>query len=845
MKKFKNILLTLCLLLSILVVLPACKPKIEGGVVKTGTLSTTIVKGEELDTSHVLVIYTYSDKTTKEVESKDLTFGQFDSSKLGTQELEITYDNFTFSVRIKVVATEADVNIITSLESELINEFNEKRGAQDSVYDQFSVGDEPMYVGDDNPLDFRIFATGIDGEGQLQTDIKKVRTDIEVAIKVGSGYVTLTGDDLDKYVTIDTINTRLQFKPEACGNEFKVNVSAKNVSPIYVENKTSFEAVLKVIDGYNVYNARDLSLYDNVSSGYDAIRPLDKSVKVNALILQNDIYVTKEDVRQDIFWTESTANYSRAKDATDQTLLGTPIDNSSDGVYHRVMGSGENFEFIGNYFMVNASKFPKLVIEGKGGAEKLIGVRTEKGKENIMTTHFSLFYNEADESNSDISNISWKNLNFVGNGAATADPINSGAIILCKAKKSNYTAYNNLVNFFYMANFFSYEPDMKVLSGEGFNVINKCKAYNSYQTLLYLFGCKHLLIEDSEFVGAGGPAMIVDHVENDAETGEGGTTSEVDIINTKIESLVSGKEPWFTSYGVGSIVGDIVKADQLFSGKIINEETGEETEQEILKTNKTIIADYVESESTGKRDLGRLNIMAVMKSSKNQGATSTRIRGYIRLFKDRESYEKHYGLNNTTQENMTYGLDMATDGLMNDAFKQNNFFQNNSNGGYINDGFNGTSNTKASKVEGTVKAITMYKVIQGVFNGVSDEATKQALLSMLPTDAQFNSLELDDKKIALKQIINAIAPSERVSEEQSKALLDNIKTYLVSANSSVCQTIKVPAEFDSADTTASRKVEILTNIIDGMKNYTHGDGDYVNLYLSLGMGVVLGLYDRA
>ena len=64
-----------------------------------------------------------------------------------------------------------------------------------------------------------------------------------------------------------------------------------------------------------------------------------------------------------------------------------------------------------------------------------------------------------------------------GNGELNAKPENSGAIILCKATKTNYTAKNNIVHNFYITNFFIQNEDFG--AKEGYNVIDSCKAYNS------------------------------------------------------------------------------------------------------------------------------------------------------------------------------------------------------------------------------------------------------------------------------------------------------------------------------------------------------------------------------
>lgn len=818
MKKLTNILVSVVMMLCSIVILSACKPKIESGYVKTGTLETTIVKGEELDTTKTIVVYTYSDSTTKEVRAQDLTFGEFDSTKVGTQELKITYEGFSFTIDIKVVASEADVNSITSLESELINDYNQNRLAQDNEQQEFKIKDAPLYVGDDNPFDFRIFATGIDSTGNLQTNLTKVRTNIIVKLKTGELETIIPEDVLSEYVFIDTENTTLDFTEKAIGKEFKVEVSAKNRDEIYAENPTSFEAVLTVVDGYNVYNARDLSVYDNVYESYNSIKPTTE--KVNAVILQNDISIKKDDVRQDMFWTTSNPNYNARKDDTDQTLEGTPIDDADTGIYHRQLQSGETFNFYGNYFKVDLSAFPKMVVEREVEWEDADGTTGVNVKESeCMTSHFSVFYNEnitpvtsENKNTLEPSELNFENIYFFGNGELNAKPENSGAIILCKATKTNYTAKNNIVHNFYITNFFSQDEDFG--AKEGYNVIDNCKAYNSYQCLIYAWGTKSLKIIDSAYKNAGGPAMIVDHVGHDS-AGNGGYPSFVDIINSKIESHVSGKEPWFTIYdGASALVAQLITADQLFTG-LTPGENGEMVSNTLPQTNKTFVFDTIKDE-TG-NSIGRINLMVAMKSGSKQSLSGDRIHGYVRMFDTMEDYKSYYGIDDVEQKKTTYGLDMTDGGLMDKAIGGNLYFENNVNGGYIN------PNVDKNQDASFVKPVTLYTIIKKVMckGTLTDEANAEI--------AEFQTKDIETMKEILKTTLQGI---KAIPEGGTKnAVIQTIYDYACSNGLLVN---------DEADNTNDLKMAKLTALVDTF--ISHADGKYINVYIFNGMGAMLELY---
>ncbi|MGI5842548.1 MAG: hypothetical protein ACOX6H_04605, partial [Christensenellales bacterium] len=191
------------------------------------------------------------------------------------------------------------------------------------------------------------------------------------------------------------------------------------------------------------------------------------------------------------------------------------------------------------------------------------------------------------------------------------------------------------------------------------------KGYESFSSLFYFWGAKNVLIKDSEFIGAGGPVIIADHYKPlDAD---GGKPTYVNIVNSKMQSVVSGLEPWFANYGATQIVQDLASADTALFGT----------------TNKTIVADS--KLISGDKPTPYMNIVIAMKSSSAQGLTSERIKGKVNIFKTQADYEKHYGLNGQAQEFINFGLDMDSENsLMNKAFNGVHYFQSNGNGGYIN-----------------------------------------------------------------------------------------------------------------------------------------------------------------
>ena len=141
--------------------------------------------------------------------------------------ITIDPEDYSFTVSIKVVASEADTNAITQLESELVKEYNANRTAK-SKYEDFVHDDITLRAGTLNPFHFRIHAAGIaaDEETLLPT-VANVRTKVAVKEKTGSTYSSqLDAATLANYMTINDINAVIQFKEAAIGKTFNFTVKS-------------------------------------------------------------------------------------------------------------------------------------------------------------------------------------------------------------------------------------------------------------------------------------------------------------------------------------------------------------------------------------------------------------------------------------------------------------------------------------------------------------------------------------------------------------------------------------------------------------------------------------------
>ena len=91
--------------------------------------------------------------------------------------------------------------------------------------------------------------------------------------------------------------------------------------------------------------------------------------------------------------------------------------------------------------------------------------------------------------------------------------------------------------------------------------MEQCKAYDSYNCFVYNWGSPLVYIDKCEMVGAGGPVIIQDHVNPK----NGGNPGNTYIIDSKLESYVTGSEGWFKGVHADMLVPVIKGCDAAFN----------------------------------------------------------------------------------------------------------------------------------------------------------------------------------------------------------------------------------------------------------------------------------------
>ena len=524
--------------------------------------------------------------------------------------------------------------------------------------DNFVVKNNVLVAGSQNKFDLQILGEcGVDTTTEIDTEIL-----VELFDESTNTYKKI--ENLDEYVTITYIQNHLQFKPAANGKTFKITAKASN--PADGLNDLVYE--VKVVDGYNVYKADELSVIVNAynhdgektENGWRTFKQERNlaDVQANAVVLQNNIVINNENIPSYYFWSQAEVDKftSDIKALTNQSIVGSLKDGFGLYVYERAINPGDNFEFYGNYFNIDYSNLAKMVLSREasydGSVSSSNGVKyysDDNDKNTQITTHTSLFRFAGTTKN---SSLLIKDLSVFGNGRRSADTRESGGAMLVKIEGLTSVAENNSYSNCYMG--FMYTSSQEPTIEEGLtNKLINTKGYNSYNSLLYMWGVKDLLIEGGEFVGAGGPVMIVDHADPESKEQVGGYPSTINIIGTKLESFVTGNEPWFASYGATALVPQIKGADEHYN-----------------KAGATFLQE--QTDYTGKTIVGMMNLKVVYKSSAAEGITAAVVKGEVNFYNNREEY----------QNKSVYGLDLTNYSAAAVA-SNNNILQNSRTGAIL------------------------------------------------------------------------------------------------------------------------------------------------------------------
>lgn len=541
--------------------------------VLTGSLKNEVNLNSVYSTDGVRVTVVYSDGTTatKTVADGVSVSGTVDTTSGGYRTLTVAYGGVSceFTVTVNLVELYG-----VSVPGYISNRETYKNNFKDNT--------QGYVVGDDNPYVFSLTLEMLDENDHVVNKTIPYISVSQVYLVEGTTE-TLVGTE---YVTIDEAKNSFDFTDAAIGKTFKIVTRPESGFEEGEEADYTRSQVVTVVDGYNVYRAKELNVITNRDSDIDGDGADDQLAAVqtflknngiarpevvSGVVLHGNMIIEKTDLPESYFVTYNDGSTQRT-DLYDVISL-----------YNRAATVAEpNFTLYGNYFTVYSYNIPTVAIKGFGN-------------NNDDYSNSEVFFSRSsDEIHSDVENYDHTKYttSFVNLGMRDDDP---NADDITKAQRSKlgligmklgmltYNVDNCVIEAYYIS--IIGEHDDTTLT------IKNSKLYNAWQSQIHLV-CHNWLqsdddsapranhkpltlnIENSLVAKCGGP-VIISQTTNPSYNKNSQSKNVINIDTaSEVYSYVTGEEAWFVSMGVNSLALQIRGLSQLVSLSASNQGMG-------------------------------------------------------------------------------------------------------------------------------------------------------------------------------------------------------------------------------------------------------------------------------
>ena len=433
--------------------------------------------------------------------------------------------------------------------------FNQNKNKDDKEDGGFYDHSQSYKVGDDNAFNVKPELTVLNAQTLVPVDSSNWDHDFVIS-------ATLDGQAAGEqyFSVLDARKCDVKFTSEAVGKTFTISVAPGGVSE---SEAASFKKsiTVEVVDGYNVYNAKELSYFDTRGQGdttdattvndvtrvckwyeFKTANGLDPAYRPASLIFQTNIKVTKDDMPSNMF-------YTKAEVGSDTKAEGSLI----DWTYIYLYTESGSLTVDGNYFSLDMSEIPLV----KRESDRVTPV-------GGVVSHAAAFRFDSGE------DVKFQNINMSGNAKNAADDndkIYGGGFIFCKGAGSKRFLATNLIATKFFITFMGDDPHEGAEYTE-FR-LDKIKCFNNYNSFLYNWGSL-ITVSNSLFKSCGGPVVIQDHIQtDDYEAANGmvlfGHTSTTNFVDCVFDNFVVGQEAWFQQFDATAVSNDIKMMSDLLA----------------------------------------------------------------------------------------------------------------------------------------------------------------------------------------------------------------------------------------------------------------------------------------
>lgn len=560
--------------------------------------SATVQLTATLTNSSQKLVWSSSDATIASVSDSGLVTGL----KLGSVVITVATEDGSLSDKANVTVkqdrsqedTINDLNkpaFLTNYEKhtssldKVENIQSDKNPDRTSYYENEKKTKDFYKVGNQNEFKVQITGKATDDRGRDE-EIANPFTNIKVEVfnKEEKEYVAIPESELAQHVAINANHNGYQFTEAAAGNRYRITISVDETKYANVGDYCS-DIVLEVevFNGYNVYTKEQLSVFDNFQEGWNEIKSANglTGVTVKGIALHNNLNITNDDIPASFKYSKEQvesyiSQYSAdfedwyqkklanrpeelkeefTKDAAKNLLIDSVRDWTT--VFNRRTSADDSFRFEGNYFTIDSSKVSQIEsfeygiengnVSKKYSPDGLVGANGSHGQLFGINT-------EQSPSNGDGGKYQFENLTVIGNGDRSDNDDYMGGLITFKTKAADLLFKNVITSKTFIT--FLTEKEERDGAYVTKTYFDRCKNFDSYNSLLYIYGTETNVITNSFMNGAGGAIALLDDI-NASHAGESNTkygTPKVDCYNVYLENLLTGLEPWFVNHKATELV---------------------------------------------------------------------------------------------------------------------------------------------------------------------------------------------------------------------------------------------------------------------------------------------------
>lgn len=575
------------------------------------SIETVVKVGETLETADIKLRVNYTDGTYIYITTENATIeiGTVDTSEPGIKTLSVTYQGFTTDIEIEVISVQIgqdDLIFGALLPDNLVSRESYKKNYKDN--------NQLYVVGDDNLYKFYLNLIVLDNEENLVdvdgasrksvikiydvTDLVESKS-LEKILKEDVGTLIVNTDKdvnlLSDLVTVDAEKNTYDFADTAVNKVFKLVVRPESG---YVDEAAVTKAhVVKIVDGYNIYDSKELNLITNVNydmNGGDIVMDPEHPEYDNQLYWCNEFLkennITRPEVlngvvlhgNHDLKMSDFPEKYFFPYTKNGETKVGL---YDQLGLYaHEYTNTHTEFSVYGNYFSVYSYNIPCVVENGVANNDDAfssanlfkftINRRSATSVSFVAATGTGTINYDPSQITTNIYNLAMRD-NDPNSNDQSASVRHMLGLIAMRFREHTANVYNVNVDA-YMTSI-TVENDFSVVN------VNKSKLYNAWQTHILLWsdndiqqdwgyerynafeGHKNLKfnVNDSLLAKCGGPVILsqTDHMNYKCNSKSG--ADAVVTGESTIYSYVTGTEAWFVAVGQTPLAANIMAMNGL------------------------------------------------------------------------------------------------------------------------------------------------------------------------------------------------------------------------------------------------------------------------------------------